>query len=65
MGLRLKSIEWWGVCCCMQQVLEFFRRLIRILGDNASINFDLRMHDGMTVGVSWKLGNRIRLAVLS
>ncbi|KAL6332768.1 hypothetical protein AAG906_015030 [Vitis piasezkii] len=38
-----------------KQALEFFDHLMKILGDHASIRFSFTMHDGMAVGVTWRL----------
>ncbi|RVW80399.1 hypothetical protein CK203_042306 [Vitis vinifera] len=38
-----------------KQALEFFDHLMKILGDHASIKFSFTMHDGMAVGVTWRL----------
>lgn len=46
-------------CFFLQQALEFFDHLMKILGDHASIRFSFTMHDGMAVGVTWRLGNEI------
>jgi ribosomal protein L21E len=40
----------------LQQVLEFFSHLIRLLGDNIQIVVKPSLHDGMNVGVHWKFG---------
>lgn len=45
----------------MQQVLEFFSYLLRKLGENIEFVVEPTFHDGMTVGVHWKLGNLISM----
>ncbi|KAG8649176.1 hypothetical protein MANES_08G071000v8 [Manihot esculenta] len=38
-----------------QQVLDFFKYVIRILGNNIEFVVQPTIHDGMNVGVSWRL----------
>ncbi|KDP26954.1 hypothetical protein JCGZ_22251 [Jatropha curcas] len=38
-----------------QQVLDFFKYVIRIFGDNIEFVVKPTVHDGMNVGVSWRL----------
>lgn len=40
----------------LQQVLKFFSYLINILGNNVVLIVKPTFHDGLSVGVSWKLG---------
>jgi hypothetical protein len=42
----------------LQQVLAFFSYLIKSLGDNIEFVVKPTLHDGMLVGISWKLGMR-------
>jgi hypothetical protein len=37
-------------------VLDFFTHLIKSFGDNAEFVIKPTFHDGMKVGISWKLG---------
>lgn len=40
----------------LQQVLAFFSNLIKTLGNNIEFVVQPTTHDGMSVGVVWKLG---------
>lgn len=43
------------VVLVVQQVLDFFKYVIRILGNNIEFVVQPTIHDGMNVGVSWRL----------
>lgn len=40
----------------LQQVLDFFTSLIRSLGNDIEFVVKPTLHDGMNIGVSWRLG---------
>lgn len=42
--------------CFLKQVLDFFSYLIRSLGNNIQFVVSPTLHDGMNVGISWRLG---------
>ncbi|KAH0713995.1 hypothetical protein KY290_006861 [Solanum tuberosum] len=39
-----------------EQVIDFFKSIIKLLGNNFEIVFKPTTHDGTDVGVAWKLG---------
>ena len=40
----------------LQEVLDFFTSLIKFLGDHIEFVVQPTLHDGMVVGIQWRLG---------